>query len=242
MVRIRVSGLAKSFAGKAVLGPVSFHLEAGETLVILGPSGSGKSTLLRCVAGLCDFDAGEVQVNEHVFYSGRRARVGGVSRLGFIFQDFALFPHKQAWENVALAPQVVHKLPKEQAREQALSLLAKVGLAHRASAYPAELSGGERQRVAIARALAVGPGALLGDEVTSALDPELRWEVVETLRKLKEEGMTMLLVTHEVGLARRLADRVLLLVEGRVLEQGKPGEVLDNPQSSRAKQFLSKLL
>ncbi len=143
---------------------------------------------------------------------------------------------------MALAPQVVYTLPKEQAREQALSVLAKVGLVHRAWGYPAELSGGERQRVAIARALAVGPGALLGDEVTSALGPELRWEVVDTLRKLKEEGLTMLLVTHEVGLARRLADRVLLLGEGQGVEEGKPETVLADPQTSRAKRFLSKLL
>jgi len=240
VVRIRVAELGKAFGGRWVLSGVSFAVEAGETLVVLGPSGGGKSTLLRCVAGLLPFEAGWVQVDRRVLRGGERVcRVWG-GELGFIFQDFALFPHKRAWENVALAPRVVRRLPAKQARELAFSLLAKVGMAERAEAFPRELSGGERQRVAIARALAMEPSALLGDEITSALDPERKWEVVETLAKLKAEGLTMLLVTHEVALARRLADRVLLLAEGKVVEEGSPGELLDSPRTPELQRFLAR--
>lgn len=245
MVRILVRGLSKFFASRAVLEDVSLTVEPGETLVVLGPSGAGKSTLLRCVAGLSPFDGGEVQVNSWILRPGAQGLSAGAAlrqRVGFIFQDFGLFPHKRAWENVALAPRLVRKLEAETAREQALELLAKVGLAARAEAYPHQLSGGEKQRVAIARALAMAPAALLGDEITSSLDPELKWEVVETLLRLKAEGLTLLLVTHEVGLARQVADRVLLLVEGKVVEEGPTQTLLSRPRTPRGQQFLSRLL
>lgn len=245
MVRILVRRLRKSFAARAVLDDVSLTVEPGETLVVLGPSGAGKSTLLRCVAGLAPFDAGEVQVNSWVLRPGVEGLAAGQAlrkQVGFVFQDFGLFPHKRAWENVALAPRLVRKLDATSARAQAFELLAKVGLAARAEAYPHQLSGGEKQRVAIARALAMAPAALLGDEITSSLDPELKWEVVETLLRLKAEGLTLLLVTHEVGLARQVADRVALLVEGRVVEEGPPATVLAAPKTARAQQFLSRLL
>jgi len=240
MVRIRVAELGKAYGERWVLSGVSFTVEAGETLVVLGPSGGGKSTLLRCVAGLLPFEAGWVQVNRRVMRGGEPVRGIGAGELGFIFQDFALFPHKRAWENVALAPRVVRRMPAKEARELAFSLLAKVGMAERAEAFPKELSGGERQRVAIARALAMEPSALLGDEITSALDPERKWEVVETLTKLKAEGLTMLLVTHELALAGRLADRVLLLVDGRVVEEGSPQEVLHSPRTEAFARFLAR--
>ncbi len=244
MVRILVRGLSKVFAAGAALEGVSLTVEPGETVVVLGPSGAGKSTLLRCVAGLVPFEAGEVQVNSWVLRPGLEGLAAGRAlrkQVGFVFQDFGLFPHKRAWENVALAPRLVRKLDAATARDQAFQLLAKVGLAGRAEAYPQQLSGGEKQRVAIARALAMAPAALLGDEITSSLDPELKWEVVETLLRLKAEGITLLLVTHEVGLARQVADRVVLLVDGRVVEEG-PTAVLSAPKTVRAQQFLSRLL
>lgn len=245
MVHIAVRGLGKAFSGRTVLEDVWLTVAPGETVVVLGPSGAGKSTLLRCIAGLAPFDAGEVQVNSWVLKPGVEAHGAGTAlrqRVGFIFQDFGLFPHKRAWENVALAPRLVRGMARESARRQALELLGKVGLASRAEAYPHQLSGGEKQRVAIARALALAPSALLGDEITSALDPELKWEVVETLLRLKQEGLTLLLVTHEVGLARQVADRVVLLVEGRVVEEGPTRQVLEEPVTPRARQFLSRLL
>lgn len=245
MVRIAVRGLGKAFAGRVVLEDVWLTVAPGETLVVLGPSGAGKSTLLRCVAGLVPFDAGEVQVNSWVLRPGPRGLAASAAlrqRVGFIFQDFGLFPHKRAWENVALAPRLVRGLDREAARQQAMELLGKVGLASRAEAYPHQLSGGEKQRVAIARALAVAPAALLGDEITSSLDPELKWEVVETLLGLKQEGLTLLLVTHEVGLARHVADRVVLLVDGRVVEEGPTARLLERPETPRARQFLARLL
>ncbi|MCX7895570.1 MAG: ATP-binding cassette domain-containing protein [Thermoanaerobaculum sp.] len=245
MVRIGIDHLCKKFSGRPVLEGVRLEVNSGETVVVLGPSGAGKSTLLRCVVGLCPFDDGEIHVNSWVLRPGPQG-LGQApqirQRVGFIFQDFALFPHKRAWENVALAPRLVHGLGPREAWEQAMELLGKVGLRSRAEAYPHQLSGGEKQRVAIARALALAPQALLGDEITSALDPELKWEVVETLLRLKGEGLSLLLVTHEVGLARKVADRVVLLADGKVVEEGSPGDVLDRPQSLRGQQFLARLL
>lgn len=245
MLPIAVRGLRKRFGDRTVLDDVWLSVAAGETVVVLGPSGAGKSTLLRCVAGLLPFDAGEVEVDALTLRPG----VGGGGqalavrpRLGFVFQDFGLFPHKRAWENVALAPRLVRGLPALQARDLAMQLLAKVGLEKRADAFPAELSGGEKQRVAIARALAMAPLALLGDEITSSLDPELKWEVAETLVALKKEGLTVLLVTHEVALARHVGDRVVLLVEGRVVEEGPAATVLSQPLTLRGQQFLSRWL
>jgi polar amino acid transport system ATP-binding protein len=238
----------KRFGERMILDGVTLTARPGETLALIGPSGGGKSTLLRCINGLTPFEAGEVQVGEHLL----PARLNGdhpaeaiqpLRRLfGMVFQDFQLFPHLTALANVIEAPVHVLGMSRKQAAERGMQLLERVGLHNRADYYPRQLSGGQKQRVAIARALAMQPRGLLCDEITSALDPELKHEVLEVLEDLKRDGMTLLVVTHEIGFARRAADRVAVLADGKVIEEGKPEEVIDRPQTSRTKQFLSRVL
>jgi polar amino acid transport system ATP-binding protein len=216
-------------------------------VALIGPSGAGKSTLLRCINGLNSFDEGEIRVGSHTLLPNRSHHAcpaaGEVRRVfGMIFQDFQLFPHLTALENVMEAPRSVLKLSRRAAAERSLRLLGRVGLADRGDAYPAELSGGQKQRVAIARAMAMAPRGLLCDEITSALDPELKNEVLVVLEDLKRDGLTLIVVTHEIGFARRAADRVVMLAEGRVIEDGPPRQVFENPLSARTRQFLNQVL
>ena len=246
---IEVSNIVKHYGERPVLDGVSFSAQPGETVALIGPSGGGKSTLLRCVNGLHDFQGGEIRVGPHVLpANGNGAAMRTPLRravrqlLGMVFQDFQLFPHLSAEANVALAPQQVLGADRGAALTQARELLARVGLAERAHAYPDQLSGGQKQRVAIARALAMQPRGLLCDEITSALDPELKHEVLEVLEELKRDGLTLVLVTHEIGFARRAADRVVVLAGGKLIESGPPEEVIDRPQMPRTQQFLSRLM
>ncbi|HLN30805.1 MAG TPA: amino acid ABC transporter ATP-binding protein [Gemmataceae bacterium] len=247
-MQINVANLTKRFGDRLVLDGVSLTVNAGETVALIGPSGGGKSTLLRCLNGLTTIDGGEIQIGRHVLRSTAASRGNGndsqqVCRLlGMIFQDFQLFPHFTALENVMEAPVHVLKLSKSAARERGLSLLKRVGLGDRADAYPRQLSGGQKQRVAIARALAMEPRGLLCDEITSSLDPELKNEVLEVLEDLKREGMTLVMVTHEIGFARRAADRVIVLAEGKIVEEGPPSQVIDRPQTPRTQLFLRRVL
>jgi ABC-type polar amino acid transport system ATPase subunit len=241
---IQLTDVTKRFGERTILDRVSLSINSGETVALIGPSGGGKSTLLRCLNGLTAFDAGEIRVGKHVLPPRGDAAINAQVRrmFGMIFQDFQLFPHLTACENVMEAPVQVLKKPRAAAQSQALELLARVGLAERANHLPRQLSGGQKQRVAIARALAMEPRGLLCDEITSALDPELKYEVLDTLLELKQEGLTLIVVTHEIGFARRAADRVAVLADGRVIEYGPPEEVLERPQMERTQRFLKQVL
>jgi len=244
---VEITGLTKRYGDRVILDNVSLSIRAGETIAMLGPSGGGKSTLLRSINGLNTIDAGEIRVGEHRLgppsMNGDPQTARAVRRLmGMVFQDFQLFSHLTALENVTEAPMQVLKQSRAAATERAWSLLERVGLKDRALAYPQQLSGGQKQRVAIARALAMEPRGLLCDEITSALDPELKHEVLEVLADLKRDGMTLVMVTHEIGFARRAADRVVVLADGKIIEDGPPQQVLDNPQSPRTQQFLKNVL
>lgn len=238
----------KRFGPNVVLRGVSLSVQPGEVVCLLGPSGSGKSTLLRCINNLESFDAGRIWVNDHlvgVVEDRHRLRAMTDSQssrqrrdVGMVFQNFNLFPNMTALENVALGPIHALHVPKAVAHERAAKLLAQVGLAGRESGYPRQLSGGQQQRVAIARALAMQPKLLLFDEPTSALDPELVGEVLNVMRNLAGTGMTMLVVTHEMGFAKDVADRVVFMDEGAVVEAGPAQELLENPSTERARQFL----
>ncbi len=246
-MQIEVADLAKRYGDRQVLNGVRLSVAAGETVALIGPSGGGKSTLLRCLNGLNSFDGGEIRVGPHMLTardSGRATpAVAQVRRLlGMIFQDFQLFPHLTALDNVMEAPLRVLRRPRAEVEKRALQLLTRVGLADHADAYPNQLSGGQKQRVAIARALAMEPRGLLCDEITSALDPELKSEVLDVLVDLKRDGLTLLLVTHEIGFARRAADRVVVLADGGIAEEGTPEEVIERPRTERTKQFLSRVL
>jgi len=247
-MQIHVSNLTKRFGDRVVLNGVSLTVNPGETVALIGPSGGGKSTLLRCLNGLNTIDGGAIQIGKHVLRSAAASGGSGndsqqVCRLlGMIFQDFQLFPHFTALENVVEAPVHVLGLSKAAARERGQSLLERVGLGDRADAYPRQLSGGQKQRVAIARALAMEPRGLLCDEITSSLDPELKNEVLEVLEDLKRDGMTLIMVTHEIGFARRAADRVIVLADGKIVEEGPPSQVLDQPQTARTQLFLRRVL
>jgi ABC-type polar amino acid transport system ATPase subunit len=245
-LEVCLTGVHKRFADRVVLDGVSLTARPGETLALIGPSGGGKSTLLRCINGLTSFDAGEVRVGPHTLVAGDGHATTLVQPLrqlfGMVFQDFQLFPHLTALGNVVEAPLRVRGLGREEARTLGLRLLDRVGLKDRADFYPRQLSGGQKQRVAIARALAMEPRGLLCDEITSALDPELKHEVLEVLEDLKRDGLTLLVVTHEIGFARRAADRVVVLADGKVIEEGQPEQVIDSPQTPRTKQFLSRVL
>ncbi|WP_441525182.1 amino acid ABC transporter ATP-binding protein [Bosea sp. TAB14] len=239
---VALRNVRKSFGPLEVIHDVSFSVEKGEVVCIIGPSGSGKSTLLRCINGLETYQGGEIVVHgERVDTKARSIRQVR-TRVAMVFQRFNLFPHRTALENVAEGPIFVKKEPREQALAQARQLLERVGLGAKIDAYPAQLSGGQQQRVAIARALGMRPDAILFDEPTSALDPELVGEVLAVMRSLADEGMTMIVVTHEMGFAREVADRVLFLDGGVLVEQGPPSEVLSRPQNPRTQDFLRRIL
>jgi ABC-type polar amino acid transport system ATPase subunit len=244
---VQIDGLVKRFPGRTVLDGVSLQIPAGQTTALIGPSGGGKSTLLRCVNGLTPFDAGTIQVGPHRIVAREDARhsenISAIRRrFGMIFQDFQLFPHLTAMENIVESPIRVLGVRPAEARSRAMALLDRVGLADRANSYPRELSGGQKQRVAIARAMAMEPRGLLCDEITSALDPELKHDVLDVLDDLRRDGLTLLLVTHELQFARRSADRILVLDDGKVIEEGTPQEVFDHPRTERTQKFLSKVM
>jgi polar amino acid transport system ATP-binding protein len=241
---LSLQNVTKRFGDRLVLDGVSLSVGPGELVALIGPSGGGKSTILRCVNGLTPFDGGEVRVGPHVLRPGATAADARPvrRRLGMVFQDFQLFPHLTALENVIEAPVHVLKVGRADAVARGRALLARVGLGDRAGAYPRQLSGGQKQRVAIARALAMGPKGLLCDEVTSALDPELKYEVLRVLEDLRRDGLSILMVTHEIGFARRVADRVVVLDGGQIIEAGPAAEVLDRPRAPRAQVFLSQVL
>ena len=245
---IETIAVEKRYGDHTILRGVTLDVRAGETVALIGPSGGGKSTYLRCLNGLTPFEAGTIRVGDETLPPGpetpaHRAVHARVRRFnGMVFQDFKLFPHLTALGNVAEAPRTVLGLPAREAEAQARDLLAKVGLADRAGHLPAQLSGGQKQRVAIARALAMRPKALLCDEVTSALDPELKHEVLNVLEQLQEEGLTLIMVTHEIGFARRAADRVFVLADGKVVESGPAQQLIDQPQVERTQKFLRSVL
>ena len=238
---IKINNLHKNFGRLAVLKGIDLTVAEKEVVVIIGPSGSGKSTLLRCINYLEKPTDGEVVVDNIPLNSD--ANINKVrEEVGMVFQRFNLFGHMSVLENIMLAPMKVRKETKEQAKQEALKLLEKVGLADKAEAYPAQLSGGQQQRVAIARALAMKPKLMLFDEPTSALDPEMVNEVLEVMNALAKEGMTMVVVTHEMGFAREVGDRVIFMDEGKIVEVGTPTEIFSNAQEERTKLFLSKVL
>jgi len=241
---ITLGGVTKTYGPRTILDDISATIEPGETVALIGPSGGGKSTMLRCINGLATFEKGHIDVGGHrLAPNSLPAEINEVRKLfGMIFQDFQLFPHFTALENVIEAPVQVRGLSVNEARERAMELLQRVGLGERANYYPKELSGGQKQRVAIARALAMDPRGLLCDEITSALDPELKAEVLDVLLDLKEEGLTLIMVTHEIHFARRAADRVFLLADGRIAESGHPEKVLDAPETERARRFLKTVM
>jgi len=249
---IRLDRVNKSFGRLHVLRDVSLTVEKGEVVCIIGPSGAGKSTLLRCINHLEGIDSGTIYLEDQPVY--RYVRDGKVavdserrveelrSEVGMVFQSFNLFPHLTAIENVMLAPVHVRREPREDARRKGEALLAKVGLSDKIDAYPQELSGGQQQRVAIARSLAMQPKAMLFDEVTSALDPELIGDVLRVMKQLAAEGMTMIVVTHEMGFARDVADRVVFMADGLVVEEGTPEQIFTTPRHERTQQFLQSVL
>jgi len=242
---IQFRRVTKRFGAHTVLDELDLEIRTGETVAVIGPSGGGKSTLLRCINGLCPFDSGEIHVGEaRITAKGdSKAELPAIRRtFGMIFQDFQLFPHLTALGNVMEAPLRVLRMARREAQERALELLAGVGMADRAAAFPSQLSGGQKQRIAIARALAMRPTGLLCDEITSALDPQRKGEVLGVLENLKQQGLTLLVVTHEIGFARRAADRVVVLADGKVIENGPPEEVLTAPRHERTRQFLQQVM
>ena len=242
MEKIKVNNLKKSYGDLEVLKSIDVQVQEGEVVCLIGPSGSGKSTLLRCLNLLEEVTGGEVSVNE-VNLTDKGTNINKVrENIGMVFQHFNLFPHLTILDNITLAPVELKKATKEQAKEKALELLKRVGLQDKASAKPEQLSGGQKQRVAIARALAMNPDIMLFDEPTSALDPEMVGEVLAVIKQLAQEGMTMVIVTHEMGFAREVADRILFMDGGYIVEQGTPQEIFGNPQNERTKDFLNKVL
>ena len=238
---IDIENLHKSFGDAHILKGIDLHIKEKEVVVIIGPSGSGKSTLLRCINFLEVPTEGSIAVDGIVLDG--ETNINDVRKeVGMVFQRFNLFPHMTVLENIMLAPMKVRKIAAAEAEETAKQLLARVGLADKAASYPAQLSGGQQQRVAIARALAMKPKVMLFDEPTSALDPEMVGEVLDVMRKLAEEGMTMVIVTHEMGFAREVGDRLLFVDDGRIIEQGDPKEVFEHPKEERTRLFLSKVL
>ena len=241
-VLIRVEDLHKSFGQLDVLTGLNLNINRGDVMVVIGPSGSGKSTFLRCLNLL------EVPTGGNIFFNGHDITDKHTNinihrqKMGMVFQHFNLFPHMTILQNMTVAPIKLLKKSKAEAEAHAMQLLERVGLADRADAYPKQLSGGQKQRVAIVRALAMEPEVMLFDEPTSALDPEMVGEVLEVMKELASEGMTMVVVTHEMGFAREVGNRVLFMDEGNILEQGSPAEIFDNPQHPRLKDFLSKVL
>lgn len=239
---IKVNNLHKKFEDIHVLKGVDAHIKKGEVVVVIGPSGSGKSTFLRCLNLLEEPTEGEI------VFEGQVLTEKGIDinklreKMGMVFQQFNLFPHLSILDNITLAPIKVKNIPKQEAEQIAFKLLERVGLKDKANAYPKQLSGGQKQRIAIARALAMSPDVMLFDEPTSALDPEMVGEVLEVMKELAKEGMTMVVVTHEMGFAKEVGDRVFFMDGGVILEEGTPQEVFNNPKNDRTKDFLSKVL
>ena len=239
---IEVKNLRKSFDGTEVLKGINETINKGDVACIIGPSGSGKSTFLRCLNLL------EIPTGGQIVFEGDDLTAKGVDlnlhrqKMGMVFQQFHLFPHMTVIDNLTMAPVMLKKATKAQAEKKGMELLERVGLADRASAYPAELSGGQKQRVAIVRALCMNPDVMLFDEPTSALDPEMVGEVLDVMKELAREGMTMVVVTHEMGFAKEVANRVLFMDDGVIMEEGTPQEIFDNPKCERLKTFLSKVL
>lgn len=241
-VKIHVSHLQKNFGKLEVLKDITTDIYEGEVVVILGPSGCGKSTFLRCINRLEDITAGDMVVDGNHMDDKKININKARENVGMVFQHFNLFNNLNVIDNLTLAPIQVKKMKKDEAKELAMKMLGKVGLEDKAEVYPSMLSGGQKQRVAIARALCMNPDIMLFDEPTSALDPEMVGEVLNVMRELAEEGMTMVIVTHEIGFAREVANRVLFIYDGRILEEGTPQEVIYDPQTERAKEFFNKVL
>lgn len=238
---IEIKNLHKSFGHVEVLKGVGVSIEEKEVVVIIGPSGSGKSTLLRCMNYLEEPTSGDITVDNMKL--DKHADINKIrENIGMVFQRFNLFPHMTVLENIVLAPTKVLKISRDEAISTAMDLLQRVGLKEKANSYPSQLSGGQQQRVAIARALAMKPKVMLFDEPTSALDPEMVTEVLDVMKSLANQGMTMVVVTHEMGFAREVGDRVLFVDEGRIIEEGTPKEIFENPKQERTKLFLSKIL
>ncbi|MBU8812585.1 amino acid ABC transporter ATP-binding protein [Mycolicibacterium goodii] len=241
-VKIRIENLKKCFGDLVVLDGITTTISKGEVVCVIGPSGSGKSTFLRCLNKLEDITDGKVVVDEFDL-TDRKIDLDKVrQRIGMVFQHFNLFPHMTVIDNITLAPLLTKKMDKAAAEKRAMELLGQVGLAEKAHVKPATLSGGQKQRVAIARALAMNPSIMLFDEATSALDPEMVGDVLEVLRELAEGGMTMVVVTHEMGFAREVASRVMFMADGNIVEDDTPAEIFDNPKHPRLQDFLSKVL
>ena len=242
MAMLEIKKLSKCFEDLEVLRDINLSVNKGEVVVIIGPSGSGKSTMLRCINLLEQPTGGEIfYLDQNITHLGKKVSVYR-KQVGMVFQRFNLFPLKTVMDNVIFAPVKLNKISPKDAREQAVELLKKVGLYSKANSYPAELSGGQQQRVAIARALAMKPEILLFDEPTSALDPELVGDVLDVMKQLAKEGMTMIVVTHEMGFAKDVADRVVFMDEGYVVEEGNPNEIFSKPKNERTKAFLSRVL
>lgn len=240
--KVVVKNLKKSFGKLEVLKDIDMEIKEGEVVVLLGPSGSGKSTFLRCLNRLEDITAGEVIV-DGIHVDDKKTDINKLrENIGMVFQHFNLFPHMTVLENIMLAPVELKKMTKEEAREKGMTLLKRVGLDAKADVYPPQLSGGQKQRVAIARALAMNPDIMLFDEPTSALDPEMVGEVLAVMKELAADGMTMVVVTHEIGFAREVASRVIFMDGGYIVEQGTPEEVISNPKEPRTIDFLNKVL
>lgn len=242
MSKIEIRNLHKSFGDNEVLRGIDVDIEEGEVVCVIGPSGSGKSTFLRCINCLEELTDGSIMVDGHQM-DPKSKKIDILRQdIGMVFQHFNLFPNMSVLNNITMAPVSSKRFSKEEANDYAMKLLKRVGMADKANARPNDLSGGQKQRVAIARALAMKPDLMLFDEPTSALDPEMVGEVLDVMKKLAQEGMTMVIVTHEMGFARNVADRVLFIDEGIIYEQGTPQEVLGNPQNERTKNFLAKVL
>jgi polar amino acid transport system ATP-binding protein len=239
---IQVSNLQKKFGKLHVLKGIDSKIKQGEVIVVIGPSGSGKSTFLRCLNLLEVPSEGEI-IFEGNSITDKRSNINKLrEKMGMVFQQFNLFPHMTVMDNITLSPMKVKKLSKEKSQEIAMGLLKRIGLEDKANAYPNQLSGGQKQRIAIARALAMSPDVMLFDEPTSALDPEMVGEVLDVMRELAAEGMTMVVVTHEMGFAKEVGSRVLFMDDGKIVEEGSPEEIFDNPKHVRTKDFLGKVL
>lgn len=239
---IEVKGLKKSFGNNEVLKNINLSVKPQEVVVVIGPSGSGKSTFLRCINMLETITDGHVYI-EGIDLADKKTNINKIrTEVGMVFQQFNLFPHKTVMENIMLAPIKVRNVPIEKAKAKGLELLRKVGLEEKAEAFPDSLSGGQKQRVAIARALAMEPKIMLFDEPTSALDPEMVGEVLEVMKQLAKEGMTMIVVTHEMGFAKEVGDRVIFMDDGLIVEENIPKDLFENPKEDRTKAFLSKVL
>ena len=239
---IRVSNLHKSFGKNDVLKGIDEHIKKGEVVVVIGPSGSGKSTFLRCLNLLEEPTSGKI-IFEDNDITDKKVDINKIrEKMGMVFQQFNLFPHKTVLENLTIAPIKVKGISKAQAEKKAMELLDRVGLSNKAKSYPSSLSGGQKQRIAIARALAMEPDVMLFDEPTSALDPEMVGEVLNVMKDLAKEGMTMVVVTHEMGFAREVGDRIIFMDNGNIVEQGTPEEIFSNPKNPRTIDFLSKVL